>query len=298
MGQIAALPLALVEAYDLSDQHLEIIDQNRTALQPMIDAAIEALAGWIHETQVAANLDGISSQAHFTSLLQAHFKALTRGYIGGEDLERAEAVVSAHRRSNIDLAWFVLGYRRLEQDVRERAQELAQPELSDALSELFLWDMGLVLSAYQRSLDHDDTTQVLRRRAFWDRASFDAQFRLQRNQGAVLVVIQLDGLEALRRGTSPPDMHGLLDQIGRLLAGYRSARTLVGRLGGDEFGLWTDRIDDVDLVRLMRHIRTALRRLSPTISAFFATAALGPHGTTLEALYTHAHSAIGRTLKG
>jgi EAL domain-containing protein (putative c-di-GMP-specific phosphodiesterase class I) len=61
MGQIAALPIALVEAYDLCDQHLEIIDKNRTALQPQIDAAIEALAGWIHETQVAANLDAISS---------------------------------------------------------------------------------------------------------------------------------------------------------------------------------------------------------------------------------------------
>lgn len=61
MGQIAALPLAMAEAYDLSDQHLEIIDKNRTALQPQIDAAIEALAGWIHETQVAANLDAISS---------------------------------------------------------------------------------------------------------------------------------------------------------------------------------------------------------------------------------------------
>ncbi len=190
----------------------------------------------------------------------------------------------------MDLAWFVLGYRRLEQDVRERAHKLAQPELCDALSELFLWDMGLVLSAYQRSLDHDDATQVLRHRAFWNRASFDAQFRLQRNQGAVVVVIQLDGLEALRRGTSPPDSHGLLEQIGRLLAGYRSARTLVGRLGGDEFGLWTDRIDDVDLVRLMRHIPTALRRLAPTIGAFFTTAALGPQGTTLEALCTHAYS--------
>ncbi len=294
MGQISALPLALVEAYDLSDQHLEIIDQNRSALDSIIDRAVDDLAGWIHRTQVAANLEGVSSKAHFTGLLREHFKALTRGYIGGEDLERAEAVASAHRRANIDLAWFVLGYRRLEQQVRKRAQDLAQPELQEALSELFLWDMGLVLSAYQRTLDHDDTTQVLRRRAFWDRAAFDATFRLQRNQGAVLVVIQLDGLEALRRGASSPDIHGLLEQIGRLLAGYRSARTLVGRLGGDEFGLWTDRVDDVELVRLMRD---ALRRLSPTLQAFFATAALGRQGTTLDALYTHAHSEIGRALR-
>ena len=34
MGQIAALPIALVEAYDLCDQHLEIIDQNRTPSHP------------------------------------------------------------------------------------------------------------------------------------------------------------------------------------------------------------------------------------------------------------------------
>ncbi len=117
----------------------------------------------------------------------------------------------------------------MEQDVRERAHKLAQPELCDALSELFLWDMGLFLSAYQRSLDHDDATQVLRHRAFWNRASFDAQFRLQRNQGAVLVVIQLDGLEALRRGTSPPDSHGLLEQIGRLPLGPHLGWPVGGR---------------------------------------------------------------------
>lgn len=297
MGQISSLPLALVEADNLSDQHLETIDKNRCALDPILDAAIADLAGWIQQTQIAANLDGVSSHVHFTELLRAHLKALTRGYIGGEDLERAEAIVAAQRRSNIDLAWVVLGYRRLDQQVRERVQDWAQPELQEALSELFLWDMGLIVSAYQRSLDYDDTTRVLRRRTFWDRASFDATFRLQRSQGAVLVVIQLDGLESLRRGASPLDLQILMEQVGLLLASYRSARTLVGRLSGDEFGVWTDRIDDVDLVRLMRHMRAALRRLSPTLNAFFATAALGPQGTTLEALYAHAHTEIGQALR-
>lgn len=289
-GQISGLPLSLSQMNTITDEHLAVIERYQQRLYPIIDHAVENLASWIEEIPLGPNLLATSSRIRFAGLLRHHFHALVRGYLGGEDLERAAKIVQTHRRFTIDLAWFTAGFHRLHQSiVSDVKKEIGSKTLDDAIDQLLLWDMTLILSEYQRVLEHDETTSLLLRRPFFDSVALDIEFRLKRHQPAHLVLIQVYDLD----NHSTPTVRRALQQIGHALARYQSARVRVGYLDAGEFAMWLDNQESLELNRLLRHLKEDLAAGGHRIlQTAFSVATLGVEGTTLNALYLAAESAI------
>lgn len=298
IGQVAGLPLALQEAYDVSDEHLALIDKRRAALLPVMEESIEDLARWIHRSKISPNLEAISSVPHFCSLLLKHFTALTRGYLGSEDIERASRIVKTHRRFDIDMAWYVVGYRRFQRALVSRLESAGEQALADAMRELLTWDMGMVLSAYRQDLERDPYTELLNPRTFFDQASLDAELRVRQNQRAMLLLVHIGGLDLMRAQGQRTHARSLWRQIGHLLGQYQTARTFMGVLDGDDFGIWTAAMDRYALDRLIRRIRRDIRDIAPDLTVFVARASLGRHGTTVSALYDRADRRLSEELAG
>lgn len=292
LGKLDGLPLALQEAYSLTDDHLRLIEEQEATLRPVLQGSLKMLAQWIQRAQIAPNLESNTTVEHFLALLLRHFTLLTRGYLGGEDVHRARAIVQAHRHYNIDLGWYVLAYRTFQADLTRQLRERGESALADAMRELLTWDMGMVMAAYQDVMDYDETTGVWRRRVFIDRVSMDATLRLKRNQKALLQVIAIEGLDAGRRQGHRETSRLKLGEIGHALKRYQSCCTYVGRLDGDVFGIWSDKPGRYELTRWQRRIKRDVRDLSPGLTASIAQATLSAQGTTVQALLNHANAQL------
>ncbi|NMP24071.1 hypothetical protein HIJ39_17195 [Sulfobacillus sp. DSM 109850] len=296
-GRAQALPLALSEAFGLSDEHLALIESQQMLLQPVLDDAVADLAQWIHHAQISPQLEGVTSSSHFMGLLTAHFRALTRGYLGAEDRDRAHRIVEAHRRHNVDIAWFALGYRHLQQKINAALRAVGEDELASAVTELCSWDMGMVLNGYQEVLERDHDSPLLNARAFWDRVLQDARYRLLQNHRALFILVQLHGGEAFRQDHGRSMLRERLNAAAYSLSRYATSHLVIGRLSLDEFGLWTDDLTAAQFNRLTRHLVSEIGRAAAPLQVVLAYAMLGPDGTTPDALYHHADSRLTEKLR-
>lgn len=295
LGRTEAFPLALSEAFGLKDEHLQLVESQQVMLAPLLDAAIVDLADWIHQAQISPNLDGLSSKELFVGLLQMHFHALTRGYLGAEDRDRAEKIVAAHRRHNVDMTWFALGYRHLQHEINRRLRAIGADSLATALTELFTWDLGMVLHRYQQVLEHDHGSPLLNAQTFWDRVSLDARQRLTRDRRALFILIQIEGTEVFRKDSGGVRLKERLNLAARHLSLYATSQAIVGRLASDEFGLWTDDLNAAQVNRLTRHLLSETARVAAPLDVVMASAVLGRDGTTPEALYARADQRLTDT---
>ncbi len=288
LGRTEAFSLALSEAFGLKDEHLQLIESQQVTLTPLLDEAIVDLAAWIHQAQISPSLDGLTSEEHFVGLLQTHFHALTRGYLGTEDHDRAQRIVAAHRRHNVDMTWFALGYRHLQHEINRKLRAKGENSLATALTELFTWDLGMVLHGYQHVLEHDYGSPLLNAHTFWDRVSLDARQRLKRDRRALFILVQIEGTEGFRKDAGRARLKERLNSAAQHLSLYATSQVLVGRLASEEFGIWTDELNAVQLNRLTRHVVSETCRVAAPLDVVVASAVLGPDGTTPEALYARA----------
>jgi diguanylate cyclase (GGDEF)-like protein len=175
----------------------------------------------------------------------------------------------------------------LDPDARAAAEPLLAAALAAARRALAARDHAAAEHDELRALARvDDLTGALTRRAFFAELD-DALHRVRRGEDAVtLVMCDLDGLKRIN------DAHGHLAGDAALrafvdvVAGNLRAYDVVGRVGGDEFGLLL-RGAEADataaiLCRLTTTIRSGLGIAD--VSASFGTARCPDDGTTRDEL--------------
>lgn len=279
--------LAVIEGVSLTDKDLANLEHHHSLLTPLLSRAIEEVSAWLGTTAAIVQATQIGSQDYRT-MLEQHFAALTRGYLDGSDYDRAQRFAEYHQRQGIDLAYYVLGYRRLQASMAKMLRRQEKSTLAGILREVFSWDMAVTMHAYQKLLDRDSLTGVLTRRAFWYAVERQIPEALTRNQAWIFVLIDLDGFKAINDELGHIAGDQVLIQIGEEFQELMTAQYLVGRLGGDEFGIWMPHRDGdtvhQEISKLKRILTLGIAHLSLTAG----TAVLGRDGTTADALYARA----------
>lgn len=279
--------LAVIEGVSLTDEDLAELEQHHSVLAPLLSRAIEEVSAWLGTTAAVVQATQIGSQ-DYRMMLEQHFAALTRGYLDGSDYDRAQRFAEYQQRQGIDLAYYVLGYRRLQASMAKMLRMQEKSTLASILREVFSWDMAVTMHAYQKLLDRDSLTGVLTRRAFWYAVERQIPEALKRNQVWIFVLIDLDGFKAINDQLGHIAGDQVLIQIGEEFQELMTAQYLVGRLGGDEFGIWMPHRDGdtvhQEISKLKRILTLGIAHLSLTAG----TAVLGRDGTTADALYARA----------
>ncbi|PSR32674.1 MAG: hypothetical protein C7B46_13005 [Sulfobacillus benefaciens] len=282
---LARTSLALMQASNISDASLALIEQSQDAIAPLFHRAVENLANWIYDTLMANRL-GFTQRDRYQQVLERHFHQLTRGILDHSDIQRAQRIARAHQQYGVDLSFYVAGYRQLQAFIARSLREQRETTLAEALRDLFNWDISLVMQAYQELLDRDSLTGVLTRQAFWDRVNRDILTALPTNARWVLTVIDLEGLEEINDQLGHLAGDQVLAQVGRVFQEFMNAQYAFGRIGGDEFGLWFPYRSHHSIQHDLNSMQNHLTQRIPEISLTLGFAVLGYDGTTAEALYT------------
>lgn len=293
IANLQRAPLALGQANHLSEADLVLIQRSREELQPLFAAALTEFLGWLYTTIMGSRFDGLD-RSHHERILLEHFDLLTRGTLDESDVERAGRIARVHQRFGIDLAYYVTGYRQIQAHIAKTLRNGGRSALADALRLLFDWDISLVLQAYQEMLNRDSLTGTLTAQAFWDRVEYDLFQAAMTNRSAALVVLDVQDLKQVNhlRGHRMGDH--LIAQFGAILQNFATASYLVGRIGGDVFGLWTQYRDAAVIRRDLESLEAMVKQ-SRNLGAFsYGLAILGEHGTTVDALFSHADADLYR----
>jgi len=277
-------PLALLQVLSLSDDVLEHIANEQEVLAPLFRTVVADLAAWIGSTVLDVRVHGID-WGQYVRLLEHHFAQLTRGRLDETDVVRGQQIARAHQRYGIDLSYYVLGYRRLQAEVAKVLRAQQRTDLAEMLRDLFNWDISLVMQAYQDLLDRDSLTGVLTRRAFWDGVNRQIPDALRQNQAWAFGLMELEGFQTVNEYLGHVVADKVIEQIGTLMHDLMAAQYLVGRLGGQAFGLWMPHREGHSVSHEVARVMRALKQFQPNLSMAVGTAVLGPDGTTAEALY-------------
>ena len=272
---------------------MALVGQARGELRPLFARAVPEFVDWLFATPMASRFIGLDQPRHVRILLE-HFDLLTRGTLDQSDVDRAARIARAHQRYGIDLAYYVMGYRLIQASMAHSLQDQRQEHLADALRGLFDWDMSVVLQAYQNLLDRDALTGALTAQAFWDRVEQDLLQATTTNRAATLVVLDLDGVRRANHLEGHIAGDHLIASLGTLVQEFSASSYLVGRIGGDLFGLWTQYRELPLIRRDLESLQQQLSENHPGLTFFFGIAVLGRHGTTVSALYARADKELYR----
>lgn len=283
-ADIHRAPLALTQAVTLTDETLALIESARDDLRELLNEAVIDLIQWIKTTFIGHRLAAVNEEQYQRALTE-HFHQLTRGYLDPSDIARAELIARTHQRYGVDLSYYVMGYRNLQAFTARRLRGQQKVGHAEALRDLFNWDMSMVMQAYQAMLERDGLTGVLTRQAFWDQVNRDIPEALRANSRWVFGLVDLNGLKRInaRRGHMVGDQ--ILTQVGAVLRELMMGPWVIGRMGGDKFGLWLPYRGEASLRSDLSHVKSMIGEHVPGVSLIIGTAVLGTDGTTADALY-------------
>ncbi|MFD1105269.1 GGDEF domain-containing protein [Sphingobium olei] len=157
---------------------------------------------------------------------------------------------------------------------------------------------GDLAQQLRRQMRHDPLTEVLNRRGLDDAADQAIALARRHKRPLALVVCDLDGFKALN------DNHGhiagdqALRSFARLLTSALRRGDVVGRMGGDEFGLLLLDTDAHAAAEVMERVRAEMPHLaveqvpSPHLRASFGVAELMAEDTRLEDMVARADAAL------
>ncbi|MCY0899763.1 MAG: EAL domain-containing protein [Firmicutes bacterium] len=285
--------LALGEALVIRDEDLTLIEEARPTLTPLIASGIDALVRWIDLTMMRHHMR--VARERYRTVLTHHFDQLTRGTLDMSDVARAHQIARAHQRYGVDLSFYVAGYRELQAVVAKQLRQEQLTALADAMRALFSWDMTMVMEAYQELLDRDSLTGVLSRQAFWDRVARDVEEAGGYGRQWILGVIELDGFQSIAQRQGLLQADRLLAEVGQIFQAFMTTGCLVGRIGGDEFGLWFPHSNLQAIRREFRAIERQIAHHLPEVTLLVGLALLGRDGDSLERLYQTADRRLARS---
>ena len=110
----------------------------------------------------------------------------------------------------------------------------------------------------QRLARRDDLTGVLNRFVFFERLEDELERCRRFDERLTLVLCDLDRLKAINDEHGHPTGDAALRRFARVLEGNVRSTDVVGRVGGDEFGLILTGSDPADAERALARIRTEL----------------------------------------
>ncbi len=286
-------PLALMQTLSLTDGHLERIALEQHLILPILNRAVAAFTTWMGSTVLHLRAHA-TDRLLYTRLLERHFTELVRGQIGEGDVERANEIARVHQRLGIDLSYYLIGYRKVQAEVARALREAQRIEVAEIMREVFTFDLSVVMQAYQTLLDRDALTGILTRRAFWDGVDRQIPDALTRNQSWALGLMDLEGFQKVNRRFGHAAGDRILAKTGELLRELMSSDFLVGRLGGEEFGLWMPHREGHSVGQEVARVQLELERILPDVAIRMGAAVLGRDGTSASALYTAADQRLLR----
>lgn len=291
LAGLQRVPMALSLANRLTDDTLAVIESGRSVLSPLLADAIHELIRWIQTTPMVRLLIEMDA-GRYADILREHFDQLTRGTLDAQDITRSARIAHTHQRFGIDLSYFVTGYRLIQAAIARDLRRRGYDTLAEAVRPLFDWDLSVALQEYQQMLDQDGLTGTFTREAFIHRVIQDINVASLGERSAVLVLLDFRGISALiqRRGHVVADR--TLARIGQRLRDFAASSYLVGRIGGQVFGLWAGYRQHESIRRDMQSLEVAIAHDHPGVSFVYGTATLGSDGTTWEALYAHVDQAL------
>ena len=164
------------------------------------------------------------------------------------------------------------GDDELEARLGVPAPELS-PRVRGAIDQLLVEVAGLRdelartqarLRELERLADEDSLTPISNRRAFLRELMRAIRYAERYGGGGSLLYFDLNGMKAINDTHGHPAGDAVLLQVARLLLSHVRASDLVGRLGGDEFGVLLVRADR-EQARLKARSLAALVRRTPLV---------------------------------
>lgn len=283
-----AAGLTLIQFYPLEDEALERMADARDILDPLVDRISGEVSQWIVERAVSSPLLLHSSAARFQAVLSDHLRHLFRGELGREDVDRAARIVDAHLRFGVDFSWYLMAHRELEAHFARSLRAGGHSVLAEAVREVLSWDAGLVAHLFQRAVERDMLTGVLTRRSFWLKAEAALDLAWRHNQGGALTVLDIRGLKRYNGRYGHPGGDQILTQVGQVLVDAMADGWIIGRVGGDRFGLFISGNHPPAVRQSVQHLFTDIRRHVHGVTLAHAIAWTGVDGANLAALYAAA----------
>jgi diguanylate cyclase (GGDEF)-like protein len=109
-----------------------------------------------------------------------------------------------------------------------------------------LLEMRSRIAELEQLADTDTLTPLPNRRAFLRRLEAVVQYAARHNTPAAILYIDLDGLKRINDDHGHQVGDAVLLHLARLLADNLRATDMVARIGGDEFGLILDHLNETD----------------------------------------------------
>jgi diguanylate cyclase (GGDEF)-like protein len=109
-----------------------------------------------------------------------------------------------------------------------------------------LVEMRSRIAELEQLADTDTLTPLPNRRAFLRRLEAVVQYTARHNTPAAILYIDLDGLKRINDDHGHQVGDAVLLHLARLLGDNLRATDMVARIGGDEFGLILDHLNEVD----------------------------------------------------
>jgi diguanylate cyclase (GGDEF)-like protein len=109
-----------------------------------------------------------------------------------------------------------------------------------------LLEMRKRIAELEQLADTDTLTPLPNRRAFMRRLEAVVQYAARHNTPAAVLYIDLDGLKQINDDYGHHAGDAVLLHLARLLTDSLRATDMVARIGGDEFGLILDHLNEID----------------------------------------------------
>jgi diguanylate cyclase (GGDEF)-like protein len=132
-----------------------------------------------------------------------------------------------------------------------------------------------VLAREVRRATHDALTGLLNRRGFFDAAESERLRAMRYHHCLAIVLVDLDEFKALNDSVGHHAGDAALCAVASGLRASQRASDVVGRLGGDEFGVLLPEVSERDLPKLAAKLATELDfalRVHPPVSASIGVA--------------------------
>lgn len=285
LSALRRVPMALTHATGLTDDTLALIQESQATLLSLFRQALREFIEWLYDTPMVTHFVGLDRD-HHEEVLLAHFTQLVRGHLDQTDTDRAGRIARMHQQYSIDLSYYVTGYRLIQAAMARELRRRRLGTVAEAVRQLFDWDMSVVLQAYQQLLDRDSLTGTLTRQAFWDRVQQDAMVAAGTNRRAVLALVDISGLRYINDHYGRVEGDRVLAQVGSLLQDFPASGYVVGRIGGDVFGLWAPHHPLAVIHRDLESLAQALRQYYSVLTFSRGLAVLGTDAVSVDGLYT------------
>ncbi|MGC8487513.1 MAG: EAL domain-containing protein [Clostridia bacterium] len=282
----------------IGEADLALLAAHRALIEEVVDSVAADFPAWLASTSARGGAERQPMYPRHSALVRVYLQRLLRGILDDTADLAAQEVARTHLRVNVDLSWYALAYGWLKTALTAELARRGALDLVDSVLRLMTYDQAASLAVYQESLDYDVLTQVLTRRAFCNRATQALSEALADGRALAFVLLDLDGFQQIN------DVHGhltgdeVLQTVGTALRQRAAPDLLVGRVGGDEFGLLLPYRGDRQLRQAVAVFTEGVRQSFPDLRAAWGEALLGRDGSTFDALYGHADAALYRRRLG